>query len=164
MTKRGVSTGIQASSRRGLSTSPFTAHGDVPSRERWTKHKDDLANVKLILSILLAYLPSLSNAINRDSLPKDFEFALATAYLPKEVWAVHADQNKLVALKFSDSTLMIGRFTAFSPCISIWWEPKEITKVFPLSHGPRSSRSPPYWMLWRFYTSGDTRRWNHASN
>jgi hypothetical protein len=34
MSERGVSTGIQASSTRGLLTSPSTAHEVGPSRER----------------------------------------------------------------------------------------------------------------------------------
>jgi hypothetical protein len=63
MLERGVSTGIQASSMRGMPTSPSTTHGDGPSHERRTKHKDDLANTKLIPSILPAYLPPLSSAI-----------------------------------------------------------------------------------------------------
>jgi hypothetical protein len=37
--------------------------------------------------------------------PRDFEYVLVTAYLPKEVCAVRADQNKLTALKFSDFNL-----------------------------------------------------------
>jgi hypothetical protein len=62
-------------------------------------------NAKMILSILPAYLPPLSSAINRDSVPRDFEYALVTAYLPKGVRAVRADQDKLTALKFSDFNL-----------------------------------------------------------
>jgi hypothetical protein len=34
--------------------------------------------------------------------PRGFEYMLVTAYLLKEVCAVHPDQNKLIALKFSD--------------------------------------------------------------
>jgi hypothetical protein len=37
--------------------------------------------------------------------PKDFEYVLVTVYLPKEVHAVHVDQDKLVALKFSNFNL-----------------------------------------------------------
>jgi hypothetical protein len=67
--------------------------------------RDDIANAKLILSILPAYLPPLSGAINRDSVPRDFEYELVTAYLPKGIRAVHADQDKVAALKFSDFNL-----------------------------------------------------------
>jgi hypothetical protein len=62
-------------------------------------------NAKLILSILPAYLPPLSSAINRDSVPREFEYALVTAYLPKGIRAVHTDQEKIAALKFSDFNL-----------------------------------------------------------
>jgi hypothetical protein len=37
--------------------------------------------------------------------PRDFEYVLVTAYLPKEVRAVRADQDKLAELKFSDFNL-----------------------------------------------------------
>jgi hypothetical protein len=107
MSERALSTGVQASSTRGLQTSPFTARAG-PSRlvdEKQTKHRDHIANAKLILSILPAYLPPLSGAINHDSVPHEFEYALITVYLPKEVRAVHVDQDKLTALKFSDFNL-----------------------------------------------------------
>jgi hypothetical protein len=64
MSERGLSIGIHASSTRGLSASPSTSHRVGPFRERLTKHKDDLVNAKLIPSILPAYLPPLSDAIN----------------------------------------------------------------------------------------------------
>jgi hypothetical protein len=107
MSERGVSTGVQASSTRGLAASPSTARAG-PSRqvdEKRTKHRDDIANAKLIPSILPAYLPPLSGAINRDSVPRDFDYALVMAYLPKGIRAVRADQDKLAALKFSDFNL-----------------------------------------------------------
>jgi hypothetical protein len=47
MAERVMSTGVQASSTRGVQASPSTAHGSGPSRlttEKRTKHKDDLAN------------------------------------------------------------------------------------------------------------------------
>jgi hypothetical protein len=62
-------------------------------------------NAKLILSILPAYLPPLSGAINQDSVPRDFEYMLVTTYLLKEVHIVCVDQDKLTALKFSDFNL-----------------------------------------------------------
>jgi hypothetical protein len=37
--------------------------------------------------------------------PRDFEYALITAYLPKGICAVHTDQEKIAALKFSDFNL-----------------------------------------------------------
>jgi hypothetical protein len=107
MSERGLSTGVQASSTRGLQASPSTARAGPsrPADEKRTKHRDDIVNAKLILSILPAYLPPLSGTINRDSVPHKFEYALITAYLPKEVRAVRADQDKLTALKFSDFNL-----------------------------------------------------------
>jgi len=105
MLERGVSIGIQLSLRRGLLASLSTAHKVGPSHEWWTKHKDDLVNAKLILSILLAYLPPLSGAINRDSVPREFEYELVTTYLSKGIRIVRADQDKLTALKFSDFNL-----------------------------------------------------------
>jgi hypothetical protein len=100
-----MSKGIQASSTRTMQASPSTAHGDGPSHERRTKHKDDLVNAKLILSILPAYLPPLSSTINRDSVPRYFEYELVTAYLPKGIHVVHADQDNITTLKFSDFNL-----------------------------------------------------------
>jgi hypothetical protein len=90
-----------------VQASPSTARAG-PSRpvdEKRTKHKDDLANAKLIPSILPAYIPPLSGAINQDSVPRDFEYPLVTTYLPKGIRAVHADQDKIAALKFSDFNL-----------------------------------------------------------
>jgi hypothetical protein len=110
MTERvmSMSTGVQASLTRGLSASPSTTHGARPSRpsdEKRTKHKDDLANAKLILTILPTYIPPLSGIVNRDSVPKYFEYTLVTTYLPKGIHAVRADQDKIVALKFSEFNL-----------------------------------------------------------
>jgi hypothetical protein len=110
MTERvmSMSTGIQASSKGGLPTSPYTARGVGPSRpsdEKRTKHRDDLTNAKLILTILPTYIPSLSGVVNHDNVPRDFEYALVIAYLPKGIHAVRADQDKITALKFSDFNL-----------------------------------------------------------
>jgi hypothetical protein len=90
MSERGFSTGLQASSMRGLLASLSTALSG-PSRpidEKRTKHRDDLMNAKLILSILPTYLPPLSGTINRDSVPRDFEYELVTVDLPKGICAV----------------------------------------------------------------------------
>jgi hypothetical protein len=103
-----MSTGVQASLTRGLPTSPSTAHGARPSRpsdEKWTKHRDDLVNAKLILTILPTYIPPLSGTVNRDSVPRDFEYTLVTTYLSKGIRAVRVDQDKIAALKFSDFNL-----------------------------------------------------------
>jgi hypothetical protein len=49
------------------------------------KHRDDLANVKLIPSILPDYIPPLAGAVSRDSVPRDFDYTVITAYLPKGI-------------------------------------------------------------------------------
>jgi hypothetical protein len=59
-------------------------------------------NANMISSILPTYIPLLSGAINRDSVPKYFEYALVTAYLPK---GIRAYQDQIVALNFSDFNL-----------------------------------------------------------
>jgi hypothetical protein len=84
MAEKVMSTGIQASSTRGVQASPSTARRSGPSRptaEKRTKHRDDLANVKLILTILPDYIPPLAGAVSRDSVPRDFDYTLVTAYL-----------------------------------------------------------------------------------
>jgi hypothetical protein len=93
MSERGVSTGVQAYSMRGLSASPSTTRAgpSKPVYEKRTKHRDDLTNSKLIPSILPTYLLPLSGVINRDSVPRDFEYALVTAYLSKGIHAVRSD-------------------------------------------------------------------------
>jgi hypothetical protein len=47
------------------------------------KHRDDIVNAKLILRIVPTYIPPLSDAVNRDSVPRDFNYGLVTVYLPK---------------------------------------------------------------------------------
>jgi hypothetical protein len=107
MLERGLSIGVQASSMRGLPASPSTdrAEPSRPSDEKRTKNRDDLMNAKLIPSILPTYIPPLSSVVNRDNVPRDFEYALVTVYLPKGIHAVHADQDKIAALKFKDFKL-----------------------------------------------------------
>jgi hypothetical protein len=110
MTERvmSMSTGVQASSTRGLPTSSSNARGAGPSRssdEKRTKHMDDLANAKLILNIVPAYIPPLSGTVNRDNVPRDFKYTLVTTYLPKGICTVQADQDKIAVLKFSDFNL-----------------------------------------------------------
>jgi hypothetical protein len=100
-----MSAGIQASSMRGVQASPSTARGSRPSRpatEKRTKHRDDLENVKLIPTILPDYIPPLAGAVSRDSVPRDFDYTLVTAYLPKGIRAVRAQQDKIATLKFNE--------------------------------------------------------------
>jgi hypothetical protein len=91
MAKKVMSAGIQASSMRGVQASPLTAHGSGPSRavvKKRTKHQDDLVNVKLIPSILPDYIHPLADAMSYDSVPRDFNYTLVTAYLSKGIRAV----------------------------------------------------------------------------
>jgi hypothetical protein len=95
MTKRAMlmSAGIQASSMRGLQSSSSTARGARSSRQSTkerTKHKDDLANVMLIPSILPDYILPLASMVSHDSVPRDFEYTMATAYLLKGIQIVRA--------------------------------------------------------------------------
>jgi hypothetical protein len=115
MTERvmSMSAGIQDSSMRTMQASPSISHGAGPSQpsdEKRTNHRDDLGNAKLIPSILPTYLPPLSGAINRDSVSRDFEYALITVYLPKGIRVVHANQYKIATLKFSDFNLDDQKF------------------------------------------------------
>ena len=61
--------------------------------------------MKMIPSILPKYIPPLSRPMNRDYVPRDFDYVVVTTYLPKGVCVVHADQEKLTMLKFSDFNL-----------------------------------------------------------
>jgi hypothetical protein len=108
MAEKVMSAGIQASSTRGVQASPSTARGSGPSRaaaEKRTKHRDDLVNVKLIPTILPDYIPPLAGAVSRDSVPRDFDYTLVTAYLPKGIRAVRTQQDKIATLKFNDFNL-----------------------------------------------------------
>jgi hypothetical protein len=110
ITKRvmSMSTVIQASSTRGLLASASTSRRARPSwssDEKRTKHRDDLANSKLILTILPTYIPPLSCFLNHDNVPRDFEYALVTAYILKGIRVVRTDEDKIAALKFIDFNL-----------------------------------------------------------
>jgi hypothetical protein len=91
MSKINMSAGVQESSTGGVQASPSTAYGEGTSRimtEMRTNHRDNIMNAKLILSILPAYQPPLSDAINWDSVARYFEYALVMVYLPKGIRAV----------------------------------------------------------------------------
>jgi hypothetical protein len=59
----------------------------------------------MIPRIFPKYIPPLREIVNRDIVPRDFDYVVVTAYLPKGVCAVHADHEKLTVLKFSDFNL-----------------------------------------------------------
>jgi hypothetical protein len=105
--ERRMSTGVQASLTGGVQASPSTARTGTSraSTERRTKYKYDIANAKLVPSILPTYIPPLSDEINRDSVLGDFEYTLVTAYLLKGVCTYHVDQDKVTLLKFCNFNL-----------------------------------------------------------
>jgi hypothetical protein len=105
MTEKVMSVGIQASSTGGLQASPSTGWRSGRAAEKRSKHRDDLANVKQIPSVLPDYTPPLAGAVNRDSVPRDFEYTLITAYLPKGIHAVGPQLGLIPALKISDFNL-----------------------------------------------------------
>jgi hypothetical protein len=43
--------------------------------------------------------------VSRDSVPRDFDYTLVTAYLPKGIRAVRTQLDKIMTLKFSDFNL-----------------------------------------------------------
>jgi hypothetical protein len=61
--------------------------------------------VKLIPSIFPDYIPPLAGMVNHDSVPRDFEYTMVTAYLPKGIHVVRAEQDKITVLKFNDFNL-----------------------------------------------------------
>jgi hypothetical protein len=108
MDEKIMSTSIQASSTRGVQASPSTSRGSRPSRvitEKRTKHRDDLENAKLIPTILPDYIPPLADAVIHDSVTRDFEYTMVTAYLPKGIREIRAQQDNIAMLKFNDFKL-----------------------------------------------------------
>jgi hypothetical protein len=108
MAKKLMSVGIQASSTRGVKASSSTARRFGPSQpttEKRTKHRDDLENVKLILTILPDYISSLASTVSCDSVLRDFDYTLVTTYLPKGIRVVRAQQDKITTLKFNNFNL-----------------------------------------------------------
>jgi hypothetical protein len=110
MSKRGMSTGVEASSTRGVVASPSTSRDGTSQVgvELRTKHRNNVVNVKLLPTILPYYIPPLSGEINKDTVPKDFEYTLVTAYLLKGVHTYCENQDKVTALKFYNFKL-VGR-------------------------------------------------------
>jgi hypothetical protein len=91
MAEKVMSVGIQASSTRGVQASPSTACRSRPSRaetKKRTKHRDDLANQKIIPSILPNCIPPLAGVVSRDTVPRGFDYIVITVYLPKGIQAV----------------------------------------------------------------------------
>jgi hypothetical protein len=71
MAKKVMSIRAQASSTRGVQASPLTERRSEPSRtvpEKRTKHRDDLANAKLIPSIMPDCIMPLASVVSHESL------------------------------------------------------------------------------------------------
>jgi hypothetical protein len=91
-----------------VQASPSTARGSGPSRdatEKKTKHRDDLANAKLIPSILPNYIPPLVGVVSHDSVPRDFDYTVITMYLRKGIQAIRLQLERIPTLKISDYKL-----------------------------------------------------------
>jgi hypothetical protein len=73
--------------------------------EKRTKHRDDLANVKLLLSILPDYIPPLAGVVSRNSVPRDFDYTVINVYLPKGIRVVRPQIERIPTLKISDYNL-----------------------------------------------------------
>jgi hypothetical protein len=85
-----------------VQASPSTSRGSRPIVEKRTKNKDDIENVNLILTILLDYIPPLAGVVSHDSVPRDFDYNMVIAHLPKGIRAVRTQHDKIMTLKFSD--------------------------------------------------------------
>jgi hypothetical protein len=62
-------------------------------------------NAKLIPSVLPDYIPPLAGVVSHDNVPRDFEYTLITAYLPKGIRAVGPQLGLIPDLKISDFNL-----------------------------------------------------------
>jgi hypothetical protein len=64
-----------------------------------------LENEELISTILPDYILHLAGVVSLDSVPRDFDYTLVTAYLPKGIRVVRMQQDKIAKLKFNDFNL-----------------------------------------------------------
>jgi hypothetical protein len=75
-----------------------------------------LANAKLIPSILTNYIPPLVDAVNRDSVPRDFDYTLVIAYLSKGIHIGKPQPDKIMTLNINYFNLGDGKnFNVLSP-------------------------------------------------
>jgi hypothetical protein len=108
MAKKVMFAGIQTSSMRGVQASSLTTHGSGPSQfaiEKRIKNRDDLANAKLIPSILPNYIPPLAGVVSHDSVSRDFDYIVITVYLSKGIQAVRQKLEMIPILKINDYNL-----------------------------------------------------------
>jgi hypothetical protein len=64
-----------------------------------------LENAKLILTIFPDYIPPLASTVICDSVPRDFDYTLVTAYLTKGIHVVRTQQDNIATLKLNDFNL-----------------------------------------------------------
>jgi hypothetical protein len=62
-------------------------------------------NANLLPSILPEYIPPLTDVVSHDSFPRDFDYTIITAYLPKGIHAVRPHLERIPTLKISDYNL-----------------------------------------------------------
>jgi hypothetical protein len=87
MAEKVLSIGVQPHRQRSASIPiDCTSIWAIPNCDREEKQAShDLENAKLIPSILPDYIPPLAGTVSRDSVPRDFDYTLITAYLPKGI-------------------------------------------------------------------------------
>ncbi len=61
--------------------------------------------VRLIPTILPEYIPSLAGQINRDSVSRDYEYIIFTAYILKGIKIIRAQLGQVPLLKYIDFNL-----------------------------------------------------------
>jgi hypothetical protein len=89
MTEKFMSARIQAPLTGAFQASPSVARRSSRiTIEKISKHRDDLENVKQILSVLPDYIPPLAGVVSHDSVLHDLKYTLITAYLPKGIRAI----------------------------------------------------------------------------
>jgi hypothetical protein len=76
------------SSTRGLQASPSTGCHSNHTTEKQRNHHDDLANVKQITLVLPDFIPPLVGMVNHNSIPREFEYTVITAYVSKGICVV----------------------------------------------------------------------------
>jgi hypothetical protein len=105
MAERVMYVGIQASSTGGLQASPSTGHHSSCATEK----KASTTTIWLTRSrshqSFLEYILPLAGTVNHNSIPRDFEYTLITAYIPKGIRVVGPQLGQIPTLKNNDFNL-----------------------------------------------------------
>jgi hypothetical protein len=145
MAQKFMSIGVQASSKKGSQASPLTGRRSRPSRtttEKRIKHRDDLANTKLILSVLPDYIPPLAGVVSHDSIPHEFTYMLITAYLLKGIRAVGPQLGLILDLKINNFNLGDrNNYSLLTPHRYLTKMTEKKLKIFPQSWIKEITRS-----------------------